>query len=103
VIAIERLQTWGLVNRVVPHGAAVASALEWAQRLAAGPRETQARIKQLVYQARGRSRRDQLDAERENFIQSLYSPEGGEGIAAFLEKRAPDYLASTLTPSQAAQ
>ena len=103
VIAIERLHTWGLVNRVVPHGTAVASALEWAQRLAAGPREAQARIKQLVYQARGRSRRDQLDAERENFIQSLYSPEGGEGIAAFLEKRAPNYLASSLTPPQAAQ
>ena len=43
------------------------------------------------------------DKKFENFIQSLYSPEGGEGIAAFLEKRAPNYLASSLTPPQAAQ
>lgn len=83
----ERLHALGLVNRVVPPGQAVATALSWAERLAAGPRTAQRQIKQLVHAARGRGHRAQLDAERDAFVASLYSPECGEGIAAFLDKR----------------
>jgi enoyl-CoA hydratase/carnithine racemase len=88
-----RLHHWGVVNKVVPHGSACATALEWAQQLARGPFEVQARIKRLVHSARGRSRREQLDAERESFVESLYSDESGERIKEFLsprKKRAPD-------------
>jgi enoyl-CoA hydratase/carnithine racemase len=88
-----RLHGWGVVNKVVPHGSAGAVALEWAQQLARGPFEVQARIKQLVYAARGRSRREQLDAERESFVASLYGDESGERIKEFLsprKKRVPD-------------
>lgn len=84
VCSAQRLHGWGLVNRVVPHGQALEAALAWAHRLAAGPFDAQARIKQLVHAARGRSRRAQLDAERDAFVDSLYSDECGEGIAAFL-------------------
>jgi len=83
----DRLHAIGLVNRVVPHGSALAAAMDWAQRLAAGPFDAQARIKQLVHAARGRSRRAQLDAERDAFVDSLYSDACGEGIAAFLRGR----------------
>jgi len=89
----DRLHGWGVVNKVVPHGTAGATALEWAQRLARGPFEVQARIKQLVHSARGRSRREQLEAERESFVASLYSDESGERIKEFLsprKKRVPD-------------
>lgn len=88
IASAQRLQALGLVNRVVPPGQAVASALQWAERLAAGPRSAQQRIKQLVYAARGRGHRAQLDAERDAFIAGLYGPEAGEGIDAFLGKRA---------------
>jgi enoyl-CoA hydratase/carnithine racemase len=87
-----RLYELGVVNRVVAHGEALAEALRWAERLAQGPSSAQARIKQLVYAARGRSRRAQLDAERDGFIESLYSDECGDGITAFLEKRAPRFV-----------
>ena len=87
VCTAQRLQAWGVVNRVVPHGDALATALAWARQLAAGPFEAQARIKQLVHAARGRSRRAQLDAERDAFVASLYSDECGDGIAAFLAAR----------------
>jgi hypothetical protein len=40
-----------------------------------------------VYSARGRSRREQLDAERESFLASLYSDESGERIKEFLSPR----------------
>ncbi|MET3495785.1 oxepin-CoA hydrolase, alternative type [Variovorax boronicumulans] len=88
-----RLYDWGVVNKLVPHGSACAAALAWAQQLARGPFEVQARIKQLVYSARGRSRREQLDAERESFIASLYGDESGERIKEFLsprKSRVPD-------------
>ena len=87
VASAARLQALGLVNRIVPRGSAVAGALEWAERLAAGPRAAQQRIKQLVYAARGRGHRAQLDAERDAFVAGLYGPESGEGIDAFLSKR----------------
>jgi len=82
----QRLHDLGLVNRVVPRGKALESALAWAHRLAAGPFDAQARIKKLAHAARGRSRREQLDAERDAFVESLYSDECGKAIAAFLSK-----------------
>jgi enoyl-CoA hydratase/carnithine racemase len=91
-VSATRLHALGVVNRVVPRGAALAEALAWADRLSRGPRVSQARIKQLVYAARDRSRREQLDAERDAFVESLYSEECGEGIAAFLEKRPPRFV-----------
>jgi enoyl-CoA hydratase/carnithine racemase len=91
VATASRLHALGLVNRIVPAGMAMATALEWAERLAAGPRSAQQRIKQLVYAARGRGHRAQLDAERDAFVAGLYGPECGEGIAAFLGKRKPSF------------
>jgi len=84
VCTAERLHALGVVNRVVSHGEAFTTAMAWAQRLATGPADAQARIKQLVHAARGRSRRAQLDAERDAFVDSLYSDACGEGIASFL-------------------
>lgn len=86
-LTAKRLHDWGVVNKVVPRGEALATALAWAQQLARGPFEVQARIKQLVYSARGHSRREQLDAERESFLASLYSDESGERIKGFLSPR----------------
>ena len=91
-VTSARLQSLGVVNRVVARGRALAEAIGWAERLAQGPAAAQARIKQLVYAARGRAQRAQLDAERDAFVESLYHDECGEGIAAFLEKRAPRFV-----------
>jgi len=91
VISVSRLHALGIVNRVVRRGAALGAALEWAEKLARGPVVAHGRIKQLVYAARGRTARAQLDAERDAFIECLYGNECAEGIAAFLEKRAPRF------------
>lgn len=87
VCSPERLHALGVVNRLVPHGQALETALAWAHRLAAGPFDAQAHIKQLVHAAGGRSRRAQLDAERDAFVESLYSEDCGDGIAAFFSAR----------------
>lgn len=91
-VTAQRLHALGIVNRVVSRGRAAAEALAWAERLAQGPAQAQARIKQLVYAARGRGRPAQLDAERDAFVASLYHEEAGEGIAAFLDKRSPRFV-----------
>lgn len=91
-IAAARLHQLGIVNRVVPRGRALGEALAWAERLAQGPAGAQGRIKALVHAARTRGHRAQLDAERDAFVTSLYSDECGEGIAAFLDKRAPRFV-----------
>lgn len=91
-VAAARLHALGIVNRVVASGAAFDEAMSWAKRLAEGPAAAHARIKQLVYGARGRAHREQLIAERDAFVESLYGDECGEGIAAFLEKRAPRFV-----------
>ena len=91
-VTAKRLYELGVVNRVVPSGSALAEATAWAERLAAGPAAAHARIKALVYAARGRSQRAQLDAERDAFVESLYGEECGEGIAAFLGKRRPRFI-----------
>jgi enoyl-CoA hydratase/carnithine racemase len=90
-VSAARLHAFGIVNRVVPRGTALAAALQWAEKLASGPALAHAAAKRLVYEARGRTLAGQLDAERDAFLQCLYSDECGEGIAAFLEKRAPRF------------
>jgi len=87
VCDVARLHALGVVNRVVPRGEALATAMAWAQRLAEGPFDAQADIKRLVHAARGRSRRAQLDAERDAFVRHLHGEACGAGIAAFLEGR----------------
>ena len=92
VVTAARLHVLGVVNRVVASGTALDEAMAWAKRLAEGPALAQGRIKQLVYAARGRAHRAQLDAERDAFVESLYGDECGEGIAAFLEKRSARFV-----------
>lgn len=82
-----RLHALGVVNRVVPHGEALATAMAWARRLADGPFDAQADIKRLVHAARGRSRRAQLDAERDAFVRHLHGEACGAGLSAFLAGR----------------
>ena len=64
-----------------------------AHRLAQGPAEAQAGIKALLTGARAALMDAQLDAEVEPMAIALASAEAGEGIAAFLGKRAPDFAA----------
>jgi predicted CoA-binding protein len=51
--AVARARAWSIAWS--PQAARVAEAIAWAARLAEGPAGAQARIKQLVYAARGRS------------------------------------------------
>jgi len=90
-LTAQQLHGWGLVTAVAERGQAVAEALRLAEQLAAMAPNALASGKQLVQQAAGRSLAAQLDAERDHFVENLFHENGGEGLNAFLEKRAPTF------------
>jgi enoyl-CoA hydratase/carnithine racemase len=94
-VAAARLAALGLVNRVTAPGEALAAALRWAQELAAGPSLALGRIKALLARREQSRLGAHLDAERDAFIESLYEPDAAEGIAAFLDKRTPEFNRTT--------
>ena len=61
-----------------------------AERLAAGPRAAQAAVKRLVALA-GSTLEAHLAIESETISRQSVTPEGQEGIKAFLEKRKPRF------------
>ncbi len=90
-VPVERLHTLGMVNRLVEPGATLDEALELAGRLAEGPARALGNAKRLIEQARTNRLDDQLEAEGECIAAAIGGQEGQEGIAAFLEKRKPDF------------
>jgi enoyl-CoA hydratase/carnithine racemase len=90
-IDAERLQALGVVNQVCEPGEALTQALALAERLNARAPNTLASIKELVNDAQTTPLHTQLAAERDHFVRNLHHANAGEGIAAFLGKRKPDY------------
>ena len=90
-VEAQRLFDLGAINALAEPGGALAAAEALARRLAQGPAEAQAGIKALLTGARAALMEAQLDAEVEPMAVALGSAEAGEGIAAFLGKRSPDF------------
>jgi enoyl-CoA hydratase/carnithine racemase len=89
-VAPSRLHAAGVVNKLTEPGKAVETAMDWATKLAQGPREAMARAKGLLETGYG-SVSNHLDKEVDAFVEALHHDEAGEGISAFLAKRKPDY------------
>ena len=90
-----RAQALGLVNQVVPPERLEAAVETLSRRLAAGPAETFARIKATLLRNQGldaTSLRARLEAEGAQMKAAMRHPDAREGLAAFLEKRAPVFL-----------
>jgi len=90
-IPVERLYGLGMINRLTEPGQSLPTALELAARLANGPPQALAAGKRLIDQARLNALTEQLDLEADGIAAALGGAEGREGIAAFLEKRTPDF------------
>jgi 2-(1,2-epoxy-1,2-dihydrophenyl)acetyl-CoA isomerase len=62
-----------------------------ARQLAAAPTQGLARTKQAIYESWGRSLEQQIDAERDAQRELGRTADYAEGVAAFTEKRAPQF------------
>ena len=83
----------GMLSALVPAAELDATVDALAQHLLAGGREAHARIKDLIRQVAGQPIDDMLKADTARRIAEIRaSPEGKEGIAAFLEKRKPKWF-----------
>jgi enoyl-CoA hydratase/carnithine racemase len=93
-VTAERMAALGAVNTVVPQDQVLSTAQELADSLAKGPPVAQREIRQMMAEAYETSEAAQLDRERNAMARAAGGAEAGEGIAAFLEKRAPDFGAT---------
>lgn len=84
----ERL---GLVNRTVPDEELAATARAWAQRLAEGPTRSIALTKQLVNASLDSDRATAFAAEAMAQEINMTTQDANEGVASFVERRAPKY------------
>jgi enoyl-CoA hydratase len=82
---------WGLVDEVVPDGAALDAALALARRYAAMPPIPLRMTKQAINAAAGALNYATSYMDRDQFLLSSLTEDQREGIRAFLEKRAPAF------------
>jgi 2-(1,2-epoxy-1,2-dihydrophenyl)acetyl-CoA isomerase len=91
VLDAEQALDWGLVNQVVEDQDLLPTATALAVRMALGPVGAFGAVKRLLSDAEP-GLETQLARESRSISARGMADEGKEGIAAFLEKRAPRYL-----------
>jgi enoyl-CoA hydratase/3-hydroxyacyl-CoA dehydrogenase len=87
-ISADEAYEFGLVNRVVPDHELLDTALAWARKLAGQAPLSVQRIKRVSADS---ALDAGLEAEKEAFAEALATEDGREGVAAFLEKRQPQW------------
>lgn len=85
---------WGLVNRAMPDAVLTSTARRLAQRIADGPATAYAGQKALLRQSHALDFAAVLAAEARLQGALSHTAEYAEGIAAFQQKRRPDFRAS---------
>ncbi|GLG01987.1 3-hydroxybutyryl-CoA dehydratase [Alicyclobacillus hesperidum subsp. aegles] len=90
-IAADEALAYGLVSRVVPEEELVAAGMELAKRLAGQSASAVAAIKRLAYAGVGSDPQRAQTLEAAQFGLCFATPDAREGMAAFREKRKPEF------------
>lgn len=93
-ISAARALELGLVNRVVPDDQIEAAALEWAQRLAAGPTRAYGAIKEALQAWSADDLSRQMEREGDLLQRLATTHDYVEGKSAFVERRAARFTGS---------
>jgi 2-(1,2-epoxy-1,2-dihydrophenyl)acetyl-CoA isomerase len=87
----EQAAQWGLIWRCVEDGELAGVVDGLATQFAAAPTRGLARTKQAIYEGWGRTLEQQLDIERDYQRELGYTADYAEGVAAFTQKRTPQF------------
>ena len=90
-IDARRLETLGLVNRVVPDAELREATFALAKPLAEGPSIALAHIKDNLDHALKSDYLDSMDQEAENMVRSSRTADHKEAVRAFIDKRKPAF------------
>lgn len=93
LIDAERARKIGLVNRVVAQDDLMGEALKFAESALQGSPGAVTQTKRLIEELWWRSVKQDIDLALKYHMQARESAEAREGIAAFNEKRKPNWLA----------
>ena len=92
LIEVERAKAIGFVNRVVARNDLMTEALKFADSVLQGAPSAVAQTKRLIDELWWRSVKDDVDLALRYHMQARESSEAREGIAAFNEKRKPNWV-----------
>jgi 2-(1,2-epoxy-1,2-dihydrophenyl)acetyl-CoA isomerase len=90
VLSADEALAWGLVNHIVDDAEVVTQSQALAAKLAAGPTEAFGAVKRLMTTSEP-GLEQQMAVEGRAIAFQATQPHGREGIAAFLDKRKPDF------------
>ena len=90
-IDAETAYAWGLVEQVVPRDELIPAAMTVAAGFASRSPHALAVIRDLARTTRDLSLEEGLRREADAFRRCLLSEDGEEGVAAFVEKREPEF------------
>jgi 2-(1,2-epoxy-1,2-dihydrophenyl)acetyl-CoA isomerase len=91
-ISAEQAADWGLIWNCVDDAELAPALDKLAGHLVSAPTKGLARIKQAIYTSGEHSLDEQLNLERDFMRELGYSSDFREGVAAFLEKRTPQFV-----------
>ncbi|MDG2113035.1 MAG: enoyl-CoA hydratase/isomerase family protein [Actinomycetota bacterium] len=91
VLSAQEALDWGFVNQVVPDDEVDTATAALAQKLADGPAWALGHAKQVVYAGYDSSLEEAGELEGVTIANAMSTHDGREGIAAFVEKRAPNF------------
>jgi 2-(1,2-epoxy-1,2-dihydrophenyl)acetyl-CoA isomerase len=90
-LSAEKAEAWGMIWRCTDDDKLQDEALQLARHLATQPTKGLGMIKKLLTESTGNSLHQQLELEKQAMSLLSRSHDYREGVAAFLEKRAPRF------------
>ncbi|MGH9967382.1 MAG: enoyl-CoA hydratase-related protein [Pyrinomonadaceae bacterium] len=92
VVTAQQAVEMGMINSVVPDADLIDKAMAMAERLASAPTAAIGKIKELMEASATNDFGGQLELERKAQIESGKTKDFREGVAAFIEKRPPEFV-----------